>query len=76
MVYTGIFPVCQDVDGLATVLAHEAAHVLARHGAERVSKALFVLPFAMLLSGALGLPMGVKETRSKKREVFFYLDRL
>lgn len=30
-VYTGILPICQDQDGLATVLGHEIAHQLARH---------------------------------------------
>ena len=34
-VYTGIFPVAQDSDGLAVVMGHEIAHVIARHGAPR-----------------------------------------
>jgi predicted Zn-dependent protease len=37
-VYTGILPVTQDDNGLATVLGHEIGHVLAHHGAERVSR--------------------------------------
>jgi predicted Zn-dependent protease len=37
-VYTGIFPVARDEAGLATVLGHEVAHALARHGAERMSQ--------------------------------------
>jgi predicted Zn-dependent protease len=37
-VYTGLFPVAQDTNGLAVVLGHEIAHVLARHGAERMSQ--------------------------------------
>ena len=36
-VYTGIFPIAKDEAGLATVIGHEVAHALARHGAERVS---------------------------------------
>ena len=36
-VYTGIFPVAKDEAGLATVIGHEVAHALARHGAERMS---------------------------------------
>ena len=37
-VYTGLFAVAQDTNGLAVVLGHEIAHVLARHGAERMSQ--------------------------------------
>jgi predicted Zn-dependent protease len=36
-VYTGILPVAETDAGLATVMAHEIAHVAARHGGERVS---------------------------------------
>lgn len=41
-VYTGILPYTQTEDGLAFVLAHEVAHVLARHGAERMSQQLLL----------------------------------
>ena len=41
-VYTGILPVTQDEAGLATVIGHEVAHAVARHGAERVSEALLI----------------------------------
>jgi predicted Zn-dependent protease len=41
-VYTGLLPVAQDDAGLAVVLAHEAAHAIARHGGERVSQQLLV----------------------------------
>ncbi|MGE3537748.1 MAG: M48 family metallopeptidase [Candidatus Tectimicrobiota bacterium] len=37
-VYTGLFKYTHNEAGLATVLAHEVAHALARHGAERVSQ--------------------------------------
>ncbi|PYH96758.1 putative mitochondrial inner membrane metallopeptidase Oma1 [Aspergillus ellipticus CBS 707.79] len=36
-VYTGILPICKDDDGLAAVLGHEIAHVVAHHTAERLS---------------------------------------
>jgi len=36
-VYTGILEYTKDEAGLATVIGHEVAHVLARHGAERMS---------------------------------------
>ncbi|MDO8802937.1 MAG: M48 family metallopeptidase [Elusimicrobiota bacterium] len=37
-VYTGILPVTENEDGLAVVMAHEVAHALAHHGAERISQ--------------------------------------
>jgi predicted Zn-dependent protease len=39
-VYTGILPYTKDEDGMATVLGHEVAHALARHGAERISSGI------------------------------------
>lgn len=39
-VYTGIFSVALDEAGLATVIGHEVAHALARHGAERMSQGM------------------------------------
>lgn len=37
-VYTGILPYTKDEAGLATVIGHEVAHAVARHGGERVSQ--------------------------------------
>jgi predicted Zn-dependent protease len=39
-VYTGILPYTRTDAGLAVVMGHEVAHVLAHHGAERVSQNL------------------------------------
>ncbi len=39
-VYTGLLPVTQDETSLAMVMGHEVAHVLAHHGAERMSQGL------------------------------------
>ena len=36
-VYTGLFPVAANADGLAVVMGHEIAHAVARHGAERMA---------------------------------------
>lgn len=52
-VYTGIFPVARDDAGLAAVLGHEIAHVLARHGNERMSRALLVELGGQTLSAAM-----------------------
>src|SRR5215210_5814906 len=38
-VYTGILPITKDEAGLATVIGHEVAHAVARHGGERISQA-------------------------------------
>ena len=38
-VYTGILPYTQTEDGLAVVLGHEAAHAIARHGGENMTRA-------------------------------------
>lgn len=41
-VYSGILAITRDEAGLATVIAHEVAHAVARHGAERISQGLLV----------------------------------
>jgi len=53
-VYTGIFPVAQDTNGLAVVLGHEIAHALARHGAERMSQGVAAQAGQSLLGAVLG----------------------
>lgn len=52
-VYTGILPIARDDAGLAAVLGHEIAHVLARHGNERMSQALLVELGGQTLSAAM-----------------------
>lgn len=39
-VYTGLLPICRDDAGLATVIGHEVAHAVARHGGERMTEAV------------------------------------
>jgi predicted Zn-dependent protease len=53
-VYTGILPVAQTTTGLAVVLGHEIAHVIARHGAERMSQGVVAQLGGSLLSAFLG----------------------
>lgn len=42
VVYSGILPLTQNENGLATVMGHEIAHAVARHGNERMSQELMV----------------------------------
>lgn len=46
-IYSGILPITKDDTGLGVVLAHEVAHAIARHGAERMTDEL-----ALQLGGA------------------------
>lgn len=41
-VHTGILPITLNEAGLATVIGHEVAHAVARHGAERMSQAMLM----------------------------------
>ncbi|MCL4500286.1 MAG: M48 family metallopeptidase, partial [Deltaproteobacteria bacterium] len=52
-IFTGLLKYTRDEAGLATVIAHEAAHALARHAGERQSQGLL----AQL--GGLGLGLGL-----------------
>jgi predicted Zn-dependent protease len=53
VVYTGILPITKDEAGLATVMGHEIAHAVARHGNERMSQALLAQMGGMALAVAL-----------------------
>ena len=52
-VYTGMLAITQNEAGLATVIGHEVAHAVARHGAERISEGLLVQLGGELLEQAL-----------------------
>ena len=59
-IYTGILTVAKNEAGLATVMSHEIAHVIARHGAQRMTR-------QMLLQGAMigaGLSMKNRTQRN------------
>jgi predicted Zn-dependent protease len=53
-VYTGLFPLARDTNGLAVVMGHEIAHVLARHGAERMSQGVVAQAGGSLLGALFG----------------------
>jgi len=52
-VYTGILPITRGPAGLAVVMGHEIAHVVAAHGNERMSQALLTQLGGMALQTAL-----------------------
>lgn len=58
-IYTGILPVTKDEAGLATVIGHEVAHAVARHGAERISEAMLI----QTGGGLLGVGMANTDPR-------------
>lgn len=51
-VFSGILPITKDDGGLATVIGHEVAHAVARHGAERMSEAMLIQLGGQLLEQA------------------------
>lgn len=53
-VYTGILPITQTEEGLATVIGHEVAHAAAHHGAERMSEAVAMGVGGQLVGAAAG----------------------
>ena len=52
-VYTGILAVTKDEAGLATVIGHEVAHAVARHGGERMSEAMVMQTGGSLVGTAV-----------------------
>lgn len=57
-VYTGLMQLAENDAELATVIGHEIGHVIARHGAERMSE-------AMVMSGVGALGSAVVETKTQ-----------
>lgn len=48
--YTGILPYTQNEPGMATVMGHEVAHAVARHGNERMTQQLLISAGGVALS--------------------------
>jgi len=66
-IFSGILPLTRDDAGLAVVMGHEIAHVLANHGGERMSQVLVAQLGGMALSEAL------RKRPEETRELFFAL---
>ncbi|MDR1975762.1 MAG: M48 family metallopeptidase [Campylobacteraceae bacterium] len=58
--YTGILKLMSNDDQIATVMGHEIAHVLAHHGAERMSQQMVSNVGAQILSSVLNIPAEYK----------------
>jgi len=63
VVYTGLLPLSQTEAGLATVMGHEIAHAVARHGSERMSDQL-VLQF-----GSSGLAAALSQKPEQTKQI-------
>lgn len=61
-VYTGIFKYAQNEAGLATVVAHEIGHAIARHGGQRVSQAMAA---NVLMAGVAVVGLGNMEPEKR-----------
>ena len=61
VVYEGLLPVAQNETGLAVVMGHEIAHVVAEHGTERMSQSLLV----ELGGAALGAAMSSQPEKTR-----------
>lgn len=64
-VYTGLLALAASDDELAIVMGHEIGHVIARHGAERMSEGMVIAGV-----GALGAAAVESKTDAQKRELF------
>ena len=82
-VYTGILPITKDEAGLATVIGHEVAHAVARHGGERITEAMGLQLLGVVVDAGtreskyhsafvsgygLGSQLGVALPHSRKQE--------
>lgn len=57
-VFSGLIDFCENEDQLASVIAHEIAHVAARHTHERYSQQMLLQPVGMATSIGLGTTIG------------------
>lgn len=58
--YTGILPICDNVDGIAAVMGHEVAHAFAKHGQERMRNS------QIQALGGVAVAYGTKDDKNAK----------
>jgi predicted Zn-dependent protease len=61
-IFTGLLPITKNEAGLATVVGHEVAHALQRHGAERMSRG--ILEQIATLGGMAGAVAGAVDPQA------------
>jgi predicted Zn-dependent protease len=64
VVYKGILPITKNDTGMAVVMGHEIAHIVAKHGNERMSQQLVVQ------MGGMALDVAMKEKPEQTRAIF------
>ena len=62
--YTGILPLTKDENGIATVMGHEVAHAIARHGNERMSQGM------LTQLGGVALSVALSEKSNETKSIF------
>ncbi len=62
--YDGIMDICKNESGVAVVMSHEIAHIIARHGNERMSQGL------LTQLGGVALTVALKEQPTKTQDLF------
>ncbi len=64
VVYEGILPIAQTEAGLAVIMGHEVAHIVARHGNERMSQGL------LAQFGTVALTQAVKNSPAQTQQLW------
>ncbi|EDK46393.1 conserved hypothetical protein [Lodderomyces elongisporus NRRL YB-4239] len=54
-IFSSILPICQNDDGIATVLSHELSHQLAQHSSEQLSSQPFYMALLTILYSLTGI---------------------
>jgi predicted Zn-dependent protease len=62
--YTGIMPICDNVNGVAAVMGHEVAHAFAKHGQERMSQG------QLQQYGGLAVALGTSSKDPKTQQIW------
>ena len=62
--YTGIMPICSNVNGVAAVMGHEVAHAFAKHGQERMSSG------QLQQLGGIAVAIGTQNKDPKSQQIW------